>query len=156
MSNISENPPTFFLNLYTNNLPASKAFYQALGFTHIPAWSDDNSTSFTLPSPNDRVALMIHTVPRFKDFIRPGSDVADPKKASQALYSIFVEGKEEVDEWQKKAVEAGGEKDPFVMEGYGEEMGVYSRSWTDLDGHIWEVVTMLGDGDACGAWPSTY
>lgn len=141
--------PTFFLNLHTNDLAAATTFYKAIGFTHLPAWSDEKSASFTLPAPNDKVALMIHAVPRFKEFIRPGSDVADPKKATQALYSYSAKTKEEVDGALEKAVQVGGEKDPFVLEGHGEGMGMYSRSWTDLDGHIWEVVAMLGKDGSC-------
>ncbi|KEZ46930.1 hypothetical protein SAPIO_CDS0277 [Scedosporium apiospermum] len=117
----STDSPTFFLNLYTNDLGAATAFYKAIGFVHLPVWSDEKSVSFTLPAPNDKVALMIHTVPRFKEFIRPSSDVADPKKATQALYSYSVKTKEEVDVALEKAVGAGGEKDPFVLEGHGEE-----------------------------------
>ncbi|PKS12484.1 hypothetical protein jhhlp_000690 [Lomentospora prolificans] len=149
MSSGPSNPPTFFLNIYTNDLAAATTFYKALGFSHLTAWSDEKSGSFTLPAPNDKVALMLHTVPRFKEFIRPGSEVADAKKSAQALLSFSANSKEEVDEVQRKAVEAGGEKDPFVLEGHGEKHGMYSRSWTDLDGHIWEAVTMINNGQGC-------
>ncbi|CAI4214133.1 unnamed protein product [Parascedosporium putredinis] len=90
--------PTFFLNIHTKDLAAATAFFQAIGFTHLTHWSDDKSSSFTLPAPNQNVALMIHTHARYKDFIRPGNTLADPKTSSQALFSIGAKTKEEVDE----------------------------------------------------------
>jgi hypothetical protein len=36
------------------------------------------------------------------------------------------------------------------MEGFGEGMGMYVRSWEDLDGHVWEACAMLGGPGGCG------
>lgn len=49
---------------------------------------------------------------------------------------------------------AGGKRDPYVMEGFGQGMGMYVRSWEDLDGHIWEGVCLLSGSEEGGARPA--
>jgi len=94
---------------------------------------------------------MVHSHERFKTFIRPGTDVNDARKNTEVLFSIAAETKAQVDEWVDLAVKAGGEADPYVMEGNGASMGMYVRSFGDLDGHIWEVVAVVGGGQGgCG------
>lgn len=138
--------PTFFLNLPTTSLPAATTFYTTLNFTHVPAWSDAETSSFLLPFPNHGIALMLHTHSRFKTFTRRDSAIADAKATTESLFSVMCRNKEAVDGWLERAERAGGKKDPYVMEGYGEGMGMYVRSWEDLDGHVWEACFMLGKG----------
>ncbi|GAB1316874.1 hypothetical protein MFIFM68171_07084 [Madurella fahalii] len=134
--------PTFFLNLHTADPEASAQFFTAIGFTTVPEYSDAQSKTMRFPAPNDALCLMLHAHKRFKQFIRPGTETNDATKTTEALFTLGVSNKELVDELIEKAVKAGGSPDPFVMEGYGQEMGMYSRSFADLDGHIWEVVFM--------------
>jgi predicted lactoylglutathione lyase len=91
---------------------------------------------------------MVHGASRFKEFIRPGSVIVDAKTSTEALFSIQLQGREQVDQWLEKAVEAGGSLDPFTMKDHGKDMGMYSRSFADVDGHIWEVMTMLADTES--------
>lgn len=93
---------------------------------------------------------MVHAHDRFKEFIRPGSSISDANESTEALFAMFVDTKEEVDERLGKAVEAGGVKDPYVMEDFGKGCGMYSRSFADLDGHIWEVFCELPKDDIEG------
>jgi predicted lactoylglutathione lyase len=136
--------PTFFLNLPTTSLPAATTFYTALNFTHIPTWSDPSTSAFLLPAPNQSVALMLHDHARFQTFTRPGSAIADARAATEALFSVMCRSREAVEGWVDAVERAGGRKDPYVMEGFGEAMGMYVRSWEDLDGHVWEACFMLG------------
>jgi predicted lactoylglutathione lyase len=138
------NPPTLFLNVSSPNASASRAFYESLGFTVIKEWTDETSATLRLPGVNSSVCLMIHSPARFKEWTRPGTEIIDAKKSTETLFTVSVARKEDVDEWQTKAVEAGGQKDPWVMKDYGANFGMYSRSFADLDGHMWEVVAMLG------------
>ncbi|KAK5655247.1 hypothetical protein OQA88_5814 [Cercophora sp. LCS_1] len=140
-------PPTLYLNIPTSSPTDSLVFFNALGFTNVPEYSDEQTKSFSLPAPNDSVCVMVHGHSRFKTFMRPTAEIPDAKKTTEVLFSISVKTKEEVDQWLAKAVEAGGEKDPYVMEGYGEACGMYTRSFGDLDGHVWEVCAMIGQ---CG------
>ncbi|GAB1317919.1 hypothetical protein MFIFM68171_08129 [Madurella fahalii] len=134
--------PTFFLNLHTADPEASLQFFTAVGFTPVPEYSDAQTKTLRLPAPNDALCLMLHAHKRFKEFIRPGTETNDATKTTEALITLGVSKKELVDEAIEKAVKAGGSPDPFVMEGYGQGMGMYSRSFADLDGHIWEVAFM--------------
>ncbi|KAK1831430.1 hypothetical protein QBC39DRAFT_407847 [Podospora conica] len=136
--------PTLYLNIPTSNPDASLKFFTALGFDPAPEFSDADTKAFRLPAPNSTVCAMIHSHKRFKGFMRPGTEVSDATKTTEVLISLAAEKKEEVDAWIAKAVAAGGSADPFTMPGYGAECGMYSRSFADLDGHIWEVVAMVG------------
>ncbi|KXX75071.1 hypothetical protein MMYC01_208928 [Madurella mycetomatis] len=136
-------PPTFFINLPTTSLPASTAFYTSLDFYHVKTWSDDKTAAFRLPSPNSSICLMLHTHPRMKEFMRPSASIADAHTTTEALFTVMCQTREEVDSWLSKAKEAGGVLDPYKLPGHGEEMGMYSRSWADLDGHVWEACAMV-------------
>ncbi|RYP50473.1 hypothetical protein DL769_010944 [Monosporascus sp. CRB-8-3] len=141
--------PGFFLNLATADTAAADAFFKALGFAPLPDWNDDQSKSFRFPHPNEQIVLMVHGPARFKEFMRPDTDIVDAKKATEALFSVSVETREEVDEWLARVTKAGGTLDPYKLEKFGEEMGMYSRSFADLDGHIWEVLATI-HGGVCG------
>ncbi|KAM0285767.1 hypothetical protein ACHAQH_001228 [Verticillium albo-atrum] len=136
--------PTFFINTSTSSPEAAKAFYVAMGFT--PAeWCDDPTTkALTLPAPNESICLMIHKSDRFKDFIPSDAVVADASKTNETLLTIAVNSREEVDAWLAKAVAAGGNGDPYTMKDHGADMGMYVRSFTDLDNHLWEAFFMEG------------
>lgn len=88
---------------------------------------------------------MIHSTSRFEEFIRHGSEIVHAKKATGAIYTLGVPNKEDVDGFLEKAEKAGGKKDPFEMKEYGKDLGLYTRSFEDLDGHIWEATTTLNE-----------
>jgi uncharacterized protein len=142
--------PTLYLNISTTNPDASLKFFTALGFDPVPEYSDADTKAFRLPAPNSTVCVMSHSHKRFKEFMRPGTEVSDATKTTEVLISLSADKKEDVDAWIAKAVTAGGSADPYTMPGYGAECGMYSRSFADLDGHIWEVVAMLAGGLGCG------
>ena len=137
--------PTLYLNIHTADPEKCVAFYTALGFTTIPAYSDAETKSFRLPPPNDTVCLMVHGPDRFKTFIRPGTERNDATQTTETLFSIAVDIKEAVDEWVATAVTAGGTADPYKMDDFGASCGMYTRSFADLGGHIWETVAMIGE-----------
>ena len=141
------NAPSFYLNIHTADPEAGLTFFSALGLSQITRYSDDKTKAFHLPAPNENICLMIHAHARFKDFIRPRSQINDATTSTETLFSIAVESKEQVDDWVSKAAKAGGTADPYILENYGAECGMYTRSFADLDGHIWELVTMT---ESCG------
>lgn len=148
-----QNPPSFFVNLPTKDTSAATTFFLALNFSHIKDWSDDKTVAFHLPGRNDNICLMVHDHSRMKDFIRPGSTIADAQSTTEALFSFMAVDKKEVDEWVEKAVAAGGKADPYVIPNNGGDMGMYNRSFADLDGHIWEACSLVGGG--CTMGPAT-
>jgi predicted lactoylglutathione lyase len=142
--------PTFYLNIHTSDPEAASNFFTALGFPPVTEYSDAETKSFRLPAPNSTMCLMLHGHKRMKQFMRPGTEVNDAHKTTEALFSLAADTKEQVDDMLGKAVKAGGTADPYVMKDYGADCGMYSRSFADLDGHIWEVVTMLNAGGEPG------
>lgn len=147
----ARSPPSFYLNIHTVSPSTSLTFFTSLGFTPIPAFSDEQTSALLLPAPNISIGLMLHAPSRFKQFMRPGTEINDATKTTEALFSLAVDTKEEVDTFLEKVVAAGGGKDPYKMgEDYGESCGMYTRSWTDLDGHLWEVVAVPKGFDGCG------
>ncbi|KAK3347085.1 Glyoxalase/Bleomycin resistance protein/Dihydroxybiphenyl dioxygenase [Lasiosphaeria hispida] len=143
--------PTFYLNLHTADPEAGLKFFTTLGFTPIPEYSDPETKAFRFPAPNSSICLMLHGPNRFRTFMRPGTETNDATKTTEALFSLAVDKKELVDEVIAKAVDAGGSADPYKLGDYGESCGMYTRSFADLDGHIWEVAAMLGaGGPGCG------
>lgn len=137
-------PPSLYLNLHAANTEAAEKFFKEVGLTFIPEYSEPKTKSFRLPAPNDNVCVMVHAHDRFKEFIRPSTDITNAHKSTESLISFAVTKKEDVDAWIKKAVEAGGVADPYVLKDYGADCGMYTRSFADLDGHIWEVLAMVG------------
>ncbi|KAL7788336.1 Glyoxalase/Bleomycin resistance protein/Dihydroxybiphenyl dioxygenase [Trichoderma ceciliae] len=138
------NPPSFFISLPVTSLSSSTDFYKSLSFTPLPDFSDSNTTAFRFPYlSNSNICLMLHSTSRFREFIRHGSEIVHAKKVTGAIYTLGVASREDVDGLLDKAEKAGGKRDPFIMEEYGKSMGIYTRSFEDLDGHIWEATTML-------------
>ncbi|TFA97799.1 hypothetical protein CCMA1212_010520 [Trichoderma ghanense] len=139
-------PPSFFVSIPVESLESSTEFYKALNFTPLSDFSDDNTAAFRFPySANSNICLMLHAPSRFQEFVRKGSEIAQPKKATAAIYTLGVGSKDTVDGLLDKAQKAGGKKDPFKMKEYGKSLGIYTRSFEDLDGHIWEATTMLDE-----------
>jgi hypothetical protein len=62
-----------------------------------------------------------------------------PRGMSEVLLCLSSESRGAVDAQAAAAAEAGGELDPCVVQDHGY---MYSRSFTDLDGHVWETVWM--------------
>ncbi|UNI16992.1 hypothetical protein JDV02_003374 [Purpureocillium takamizusanense] len=142
-----ESKPSLFINLSTSNIESSIKFFTALGFSYSKEWSDKQTASFFFPAPNANVALIMSDKDRYKSFIRPGSEIADASKATEVIFAFAAKTKGEVDAAVEKAVAAGGKPDPFTMPNNGAEHRMYCRSFEDVDGHIWEINTMLGHGD---------
>lgn len=144
-------PPTFFVSLPTKDITATEKFFKALNFDLITAYTDTETLALRLPGPhNSNICLMIHTHSRFKTFMRPNhTNIIDANTTTQGIYTLTAKDKEGVDAIQAKAVAAGGQADPFTMPGHGAEHGMYVRSFTDLDGHTWEAIALIGNGEGC-------
>lgn len=122
-----------FVNLSVNDLEASKAFYTKLGFTINPQFTNENAACVVI---SDTIYVMILTKAFFKGFTK--KIIIDASTSTEALFAISVESRAEVSELTKRALAAGGEtqREP-------EDHGwMYSESFQDLDGHIWEAVWM--------------
>ncbi|MET9619259.1 VOC family protein [Streptomyces sp. NPDC006464] len=128
-------PQMIFVNLPVKDLEASKSFWTELGYSFNPQFSDDTTACLVI---SDTIFAMLLTEPRFKEFTAPGKEIVDATKSSEVLIALSAESREKVDELADGALAAGGSpaKDPID---YGT---MYGRSFSDVDGHHWEVVWM--------------
>ena len=122
-----------FVNLPVADLPAAKAFYEAIGFTNNPTFTDDTAACMVL---TDVIHVMLLTHEKFAQFTP--KTIADAQATSEVLVCISADSRDEVDAITGKALAAGG-REPREKQDYG---FMYGRSFEDLDGHIWEPMWM--------------
>ena len=122
-----------FINLPINNLKASMAFYTALGFKNNPHFTDDNAACMVW---SDTINVMLHTHnswSRFTDRPIPSSS------SSEVMLALSVDSKDAVDALTTLVTAHCGTADINPNHDLG---FMYSRSFTDLDGHVWESFWM--------------
>lgn len=123
-----------FVNLPVSDLPRAVAFYQALGATRNPQFSDDTAACMVL---SDIIHVMLLTHDKYRQFT--AKTIVDAKTASEVLICISADSRDEVDGIIGKAKAAGAGLDPTPIQDFG---FMYGRSYEDPDGHIWEVMWM--------------
>ena len=122
-----------FVNLPIKDLPRSVRFFESLGYTFNPQFTDENATCMIL---GENLFAMLLVEPYFRTFIE--KDVSDAHRATEVLLAVPVGSREAVDALVEKALAAGA-KEPRPARDLG---FMYQRSYDDLDGHTWEVFHM--------------
>lgn len=123
-----------FINLPVRDLAASQAFYEALGGTVNPMFSDEQAKCLLF---SEAIGVMLLTHERYRQFTsRP---IGDARIHSQALLALSVETRDGVDAVLETASSAGGTADPNPRQDLG---FMYSRSVEDPDGNVWEILWM--------------
>jgi predicted lactoylglutathione lyase len=122
-----------FINLPVRDLPASMAYFKALGFDHNPQFTDETASCIVI---SDAIYVMLLTHDKFREF--SGTPIPDAKTEIGALYALSRDSREAVDAIANAALKAGGkeQRDP---QDYG---FMYGRAIADLDGHVWEYTWM--------------
>ena len=123
-----------FVNLPVADLPASKAFFEKLGFSFNAQFTDETAAAMVI---DENIFAMLLTHEKFAQF-NPGKSIADATKTSEVLIAISRDSREGVAELFDKAIAAGG-KEVRPGDDYG---FMTSKAFSDLDGHIWEVMWM--------------
>ncbi|MEU7567146.1 VOC family protein [Streptomyces fradiae] len=123
-----------FVNLPVKDLDAAKGFWTELGYSFNPQFTDENAACLVF---SDTIFAMLLTEPFFKNFTK--KDVVDASSGTEAIIALSADSREEVDALVDKALAAGATPANEPQE-FGDAM--YSRSFQDLDHHIWEVVWM--------------
>lgn len=122
-----------FVNLPVADLPATMAYYKALGFDHNPQFTDETAACIVI---SETIFVMALTHSKFAEFSsRP---IPDAKAQTGALYALTRDSREAVDAVADAALKAGGSQTRDAQD-YGV---MYSRAVADLDGHVWEYVWM--------------
>jgi predicted lactoylglutathione lyase len=122
-----------FLNLPVKDVTAAQRFYTALGYSINPQFSGEQSAYFVI---SEHITAMLLAEPHFKDFT--DNEIADTSKTTEVIIALSAESRAAVDELADKAMAAGG-SEPKTPQDHG---FMYVRSFTDLDGHHWEVAWM--------------
>lgn len=123
-----------FINLPVTDLRRSMAFYEAVGFTNNPMFTNEMAAAMAW---SDEIVVMLLTHDFWKTFT--SKTIPDAREAAQVLLCLSQDSKDAVEAIVGKAVAAGGRADPTPKQ----DMGfMYGRSFEDPDGHIWEVMWM--------------
>ena len=123
-----------FVNLPVKDLDKSKEFFTKVGFTINPQFTNEKAACVVI---SDTIFAMILKEEFFKTFI-PKKEISDATGSTEVLVALSVESKEQVNEKLEKAFAAGA-KEARPAEDHG---FMFSRSFEDPDGHIWEVFWM--------------
>lgn len=136
---------SIFVNLPTTDLERSKAFYEALGFSINPMFTDENAACVVL---DDNIYFMVLT----RDYLGTFTDkqIIDPKTHAQTSIAFTRDSRDEVDEMLGKGLAAGG-TEPRAAQDYG---FMYSRDLEDPDGNLLGFLFM--EPEAAEKGPDAY
>lgn len=123
-----------FINLPVADLPRSKAFYEAVGFTNNPQFTNERAAAMVW---SDTIVVMLLRHEFWKTF----TDKAIPNahETAQVFLCVSHDSRESVDAIVAKAGAAGGKAEPTPTQDHG---FMYGSSFEDPDGHIWENMWM--------------
>jgi predicted lactoylglutathione lyase len=124
-----------FINLGTGNLEKAKEFFAGLGFKINPDFTDKNAACVVI---DENIFAMIVDEDFFRKFTK--KEIVDARKLSECAVCLSCDSEVEVDELMDKALSMGATENivPEMQEGDS----MYGRSFSDLDGHVWELMWM--------------
>ena len=122
-----------FINLPVKNLEKSMAFFQNLGFSFNPQFTDEKGAGMTV---SDNIFVMLLTENYFQTFTQ--KEVCDAKKATEVLIALDTNSRDEVKQIVSKAESLGAQ----IYAEAKDHGWMYQHSFADLDGHQWEFVYM--------------
>ena len=138
--------PQMFVNLPVNDLDRAKSFYEALGFTINPLFTDHNAACVVVEDGHNY--FMILTREYFQTF--SALPIGDPAVNPSVATAIFVESREAVDKAVTDGLAAGGsEARPASDYGF-----MYQRQLSDPDGNLIEFGWM--DPTAAAQGPEAF
>jgi predicted lactoylglutathione lyase len=123
-----------YINLPVSDLSKATAFYEAIGFTLNPAFSNTDASAMVW---DDTLSVMLLT-PAFAMNFLGKKTISDAHTTTEVLNALQFDSREAVDAFFDKAIAAGGAK---TVEAYDHGF-MYGRDFEDVDGHIWEAFWM--------------
>ncbi|WP_134498608.1 VOC family protein [Microvirga pakistanensis] len=128
-----------YVNLPVKDLQRAVRFFQAIGFRYDPQLSDESAACLAI---SEDIFAMLLTEAKFREVAR--RPVADTARMTEVLTCLSVESRRRVNQLVDRALTQGGRE---VRE--PEDHGfMFGRSFSDLDGHIWEIIYMAPDAVA--------
>lgn len=125
-----------FINFPVGDLAKSTAFYEALGFTKNPNFSDENASAMQW---SDDIVFMLLTRDFYQKFLN-GKTIAHTLTSSAALIALTLESKEAVQQFADTAKANGGNY--FVAPPNEGLDFMFSYEVEDPDGNVLEPVWM--------------
>lgn len=123
-----------FVNLPVKNLEKSKEFFSGMGYTFNTQFTNENAACLII---TEDIYAMLLVEKFFKTFLRK-TEIADASKITEVIIALSADSKEKVNELLDKALAAGATEQREAQDhGF-----MFSRSFEDLDGHIWEIFWM--------------
>jgi len=122
-----------FINLPVKDLEKSISFFNGLGFSFNPQFTDEKAGCMVI---SDSIFVMLLTEPYFATFTK--KSVCDAKNHTEVLITLDAESKDAVEQIVSKAKALGGST-------YSEAQDhgwMYQHAFADLDGHQWEIAYM--------------
>jgi lactoylglutathione lyase len=121
------------ITLFVDDPQRSKSFYQDV-FDLSPIYEDDDAAAFGF----ENLIVNLLKIPAARDLIDPGV-VAGAEAGSRFQLTIWVDDADAVcADLARRGVK--------LLNGpIDREWGVRTASFTDLDGHIWEIAQQLGE-----------
>jgi predicted lactoylglutathione lyase len=117
-----------FVNLPVRDLAKSMAFYEALGFTNEPRFTDETAAAMVW---SDSIFVMLLTHDKWQSVTdRP----IPPTSASEVSLALAMEDRAAVDAMIAAAAAHGGTADINPVQDHG---FMYGRDLLDPDGHVW-------------------
>jgi len=123
------------ITLFVEDPRRSQSFYEEV-FDVPVIWEDEDSAAFKF----ENTIVNLLRIPAARDLIEPGS-VANREGGSRFQLTVWVDDADAVSkELATHCVE--------LLNGpMNREWGVRTASFTDPDGHIWEIAQRLSDSD---------
>jgi predicted lactoylglutathione lyase len=122
-----------FVNLPVQDLRASMAFYEALGFQNNPQFTDETAACMVW---SEAIHVMLLTHAKWRTFT---SRPIPPSGSSEVMLAVTCDSREAVDTMNETAAANGGTADINPVQ----ELGfMYNRNLADPDGHVWEAFWM--------------
>lgn len=123
-------PRMIFVNLPVSDVARATAFYEAIGCTRDPRFSNEVASAMRW---SDEIMFMLLSHDFFSTFTP--KRIADAHASTEVLVALSFESRAAVDAIVDKAAAAGGKGDIREKQDLG---FMYGRTFEDPDGHIFE------------------
>ena len=122
-----------FVNLPIQDMARSRAFFEALGLTFNPRFTNEQGACLEI---GDNFYAMLLVEPFFQGFTT--KPICNAHQATEVLLALSVDSRAEVEEVVRKAVAAGA----TTLNAPQDHGFMFQHGFADLDGHQWEVFWM--------------
>lgn len=120
-----------YISLPVKDLSRSMHFFTMLGYNFEQALGSENAGCMVV---SDHIYVMLLSEPLFEGFAN--KEVCDTSRSAESILCLSAPSRVYVDEITDRARQAGA-----ITQNAPQEKGpVYSRGFSDLDGHQWELM----------------